>query len=150
MSIGWEMPIDSPQSDFGTLNLPATGARPPRTVAKAIERMPQDPRRWRQEGWRAGSSAPLVADVSTSAALLRAFLMDSIPPAAAVCYFATHRHNITVNDTVPDTILVDMATFNGERVSIPETIFVDMAMVNGERVTVPDQINLSRHGDGER
>ena len=76
--------------------------------------------------------------------------MDSIPPAAAVCYFATHRHNITVNDTVPDTILVDMATFNGERVSIPETIFVDMAMVNGERVTVPDQINLSRHGDGER
>ena len=43
-----------------------------------------------------------------------------------------------------------MATFNGERVSIPETIFVDMAMVNGERVTVPDQINLSRHGDGER
>ena len=55
-----------------------------------------------------------------------------------------------MNDTVPDTILVDMATFNGERVSIPETIFVDMAMVNGERVTVPDQINLSRHGDGER
>ena len=69
-----------------------------------------------------------MADVSTSAALLRAFLMDSIPPAAAVCYFATHRHNITVNDTVPDTILVDMATFNGERVTVPETIFVDMAM----------------------
>ena len=36
--------------------------------------------------------------------------------------------SITVNDTVPDTILVDMATFNGERVTVPETIFVDMAM----------------------
>ena len=37
---------------------------------------------------------------------------------------ATVPTSITVNDTIPDTIYVDMATVNGERVTIPTTISV--------------------------